>query len=339
MRDVLEHSTFVTSAVHDELIRWVQDILKNAGLEAVDVWGRFPPEGTVRSHLVLFPYRVGPEPKNLENSRGGSIMREDAYPSDRFGRVPPAWRELGKLMLRATEVIWPEAGQLDTPRRPQVLPFPLVENLPKPLQGWYEEHGHTKDGDPFVIEDDGDLYARPPSLGWKPGVGIWAHYIAVAGDAGRGVSDRTSDAPPLSLSALSALTVGIHMERTIKVELPAMPFDPKLNEFILAMYEGLDEVEHEEAGELKEQLGTVIEQLRSTASYNFSIIPMHDLSMHEFALLTQALQRPLQAVLNFRIVFTLGSLPDFRPAVVVSMRHARNGGSDRDQARRERRRR
>jgi hypothetical protein len=54
------------------------------------------------------------------------------------------------------------------------------------------------------------------------------------------------------------------------------------------------------------------------------VIPVHDLTMHEFALLTQALQRPLQAVLNFRLNFSFGDIPEFQPSTVVSMRYARN---------------
>ncbi len=318
----LAHSNHTTSAVHAELIRWVQDLLKDAGLEAVDVWGRFPPEGTVRSHLVLFPYRVGPEPTNLENARGASIMSNEAFPSDKVRRIPKPWRDLGMQLLEAAQLIFPEASQLDTPRRPYTMPFPKVDALPGPLRDWYHSQ-EPSEGESFVVTDGGQFYARPPTLGWRPGVSIWAHYIAVAGDAGRGVSDRTSDAAPLSLAALSALTVGIHMQRTIKVELPPMPFDPNLSDYLAALHQSLEGMEDEDARSLHDRMTDTLSALRSTGLYDFAVVPVHDLTMHEFALLTQALQRPLQAVLNFRLSFRLGDTPDFRPGTVVSMRNAR----------------
>lgn len=323
MKQILEHSARCTTLVHDEMIHWVSGLLKDARLEAVDVWGRFPPEGTVRSHLVLFPYRVGPEPKNLENARGASIMTREAFPSDKIGKVPPPWRNLGIQLLEAVNLLYPEAGQLDTPSRPAVVPFPRVADLPKPLQAWYRNED-PKAEDPFVLVDDGELYARPPSLRWKPGISIWAHYIAVAGDPGRGVSDRTSDAPPLSLGALSVLTVGIQLERNLKVELPPMPFSDQLRTYLIAVRDSLAEMGTDEAVALHGEMVKALEALTRTTTYDYAVLPVHDLSMHEFALLTQALQRPLQAVLNFKLNFQLGDIPEFQPSTVVSMRYARN---------------
>jgi len=323
MKSMLLHTSRVTNLVHDELIRWVGGLLKDAGLEAVDVWGRFPPEGTIRSHLVLFPYRVGPEPKNLENARGATLMTRDRYPSDKVGRVPTPWRNLGSTLMDIVNRMYPDAGQLDTPARPATLPFPFVDDLPKPLRDWYASKS-PEEAEPWVLEEDGDLYARPPALSWRPGVAIGTHYIAVAGDAGRGVSDRTSDAPPLSLAALSCLTVGIQVERVLKASLPPMPYPDDLKDFLLALREACKLMDNEEYHELGDQLEQNIADLEKVAEYSFGILPMHDLSMHEFALLTQALQRPLQAVLNFRLMFSFGDYPVFEPSSVVSFRYARN---------------
>jgi hypothetical protein len=322
---MLFHTSKVTGLVHDELIAWTSGLMRDSGLESVDVYGRFPPEGTVRSHLVLFPYRVGPEPKNLENSRGASIMTRDPFPSDRTHRVPEPWRELGRHLVDAMELLFPEAGQLDTPSRPNVMPFPLVDDLPGPLAEWYRSQS-PEDPDPFVVEDEGEAYARPPSLSWRPGVSLWAHYIAVAGDAGRGVSDRTSDAPPLSLAALAVLTVGIQTSRVLTVELPPMPFDPMLNDYLVAMKESLENHPRPEAAATYHAISEALATLHRTAKYDFGVVPVHDLNMHEFALLTQALQRPLQAVLNFRLMFQLGDMPQFGPGSVVSFRYARRKG-------------
>ncbi len=323
MKDTLKHTSKVTGLVHDQLITWTSGLMRDSGLESVDVFGRFPPEGTVRSHLVLFPYRVGPEPKNLENSRGASILTHDPFPSDKVGRVPTPWRNLGKQMLDAVALIFPETLSIDTPRRPNIMPFPRVKDLPKELGEWYAAED-PDEADPFVVTDDDERYARPPALHWRPGVSVWAHYIAVAGDAGRGVSDRTSDAPPLSLAALAVLTVGIQVDRVLEVELPPMPYDDRLRGYLTAMIDALGGMKKRpEAQRLCEELTETRAALDATATYKFGIVPVHDLNMHEFALLTQALQRPLQAVLNFRLAFSLGDGPVFQPSTVVSMRHAR----------------
>lgn len=326
MKEMLAHTNKITKLVHEELIRWTGEIMKDSGLEAVSVHGRFPPEGTVRSHLVLFPYRVGPEPKNLENSRGASIMTTDAFPSDKVQRVPGPWRDLGRHLVEAVNLLYPEVGYIDSPSRPHVMPFPRVEDLPKPLADWYANEDPKAD-EPFVLEDDGDRYARPPSLAWKPGVSLWAHYIAVAGDAGRGVSDKTNEAAPLSLAALAVLTVGIQTSRVLKVDLPPMPFSPKLNSYLVALRDSLETMSSPGAEASHAAISSALDQLHANANYSFGIVPVHDLNMHEFSLLTQALQRPLQAVLNFRMMFQLGDTPEFAPGSVVSFRHARRRGN------------
>lgn len=335
MNALYTHVSKVTGAVHETLIRWTGNLLKDSGLESVDVWGRFPPEGTVRSHLVLFPYRVGPEPKMLENAPGTSLMRIDSTRRERTTFIPTPWLELGRLLTLASERFYPEAGMVDTPRRPMVSPYPKLEDLPGPLREWYRSRADSDKA--WVVEDFGVAHCRPPAAFWKPGVTVMAHYLAVAGDPGRGVADRTSDAPPLSLSALSVLTVGIQVERQIAVELPPMPFDRDMDGYVNAVADALDELdESEEVEEGTEhphqqaaQLRTLLTELTSPAEVNFSVIPVHDLSMQEFALLTQALQRPLQAVLNFRLTFELGARVEFTPSATVSMRQARNSGGRR----------
>jgi hypothetical protein len=324
LQPMLEHTSKVTTLVHDELIRWVGGLLRDAGLEAVDVWGRFPPEGTVRSHLVLFPYRVGPEPKGLENARGASIMTQETLATDKVGKVPLPWRNLGRQLVDVVGLIFPEAGAIHNPTRGPVMPYPKVSALPKPLRAFYEAQDPTAE-DPWVVMDEGERYARPPSLRWRPGISVWAHYLAVAGDPGRGVADRTSDAPPLALAALSCLSVGIQVIRNLKVDLPAMPKPEGLPEFVQALIGSLREIGTEEAVAMIAPLEETIAQLGSVASYEFGVIPVHDLTMHEFALLTQALQRPLQAVLNFRLNFSFADLPEFGPSSVVSIPKPRQG--------------
>ena len=49
----------VMSNVHESVEDWARDLLRTAGLETIEIYGQFPPEGSVASHIVLFPYRMG----------------------------------------------------------------------------------------------------------------------------------------------------------------------------------------------------------------------------------------------------------------------------------------
>ena len=50
------------------------------------------------------------------------------------------------------------------------------------------------------------------------------------------------------------------------------------------------------------------------------IHPIHDLTNHEFALLMQALQKPLQAALNLQLRLHLAAQPLFTPSAAVQIR-------------------
>ena len=52
----LEYVSAVASSVHEEIEGWARNLLRDAGIETTEVYGQFPPEGSVASHIVLFPY-------------------------------------------------------------------------------------------------------------------------------------------------------------------------------------------------------------------------------------------------------------------------------------------
>lgn len=321
--NVFKHTAMVTTAVHDELISWARNLLIDAGLDVVDVHGRFPPEGTTRSHVVMFPYRVGPDPRMIDNSKMVSLFASPGRREARGLSVPPEWSDLGALMSRHLGTLYPDVSTPDPAKdaRRDTHPYPRIDTLPAPLKAWYEAQKDA--GDAWVIEADG-LRASPPSLTWRNGIIVGAYYLVMAGDPGRGTSAAsTSDTAPLSLAALSVLSMGIQAYRELTVELPERPVDERIFSFAEAFAASLalDE-EHAADGE---RLGQLAKVIGAKAVGRFQILPVHDLNNQEFALLTQALQRPLQAVLNIHLRIPVGAGATFGPSsqVVVSARNAK----------------
>jgi hypothetical protein len=310
-----KYAAAVTTAVHEELIRWAGRLLQDAGLEVVDVWGRFPPEGTVRSHLVLFPYRVGPEPKMIENASGGSLMvpREQIYKDS----VPDGWADLGGIINGAIQRLYPDSGTVnDRKWAASGSPYPRVVDLPKPMQAWYRHAESIEPEAGWIIRADEHERGRPPSIRWRPGIIITANYIAVTGDPGRGTTERTSDTAPLSLATLSVLATAVQIQRGIKVTLPAPPAPESLMSFLPALADSLEELGGDRE-ELAADLRALTKKLTSPEVSDVEVHPLHDLTNQEFALLTQALQRPLQAVFNLRIRFRFGAGPLFEPTAAL----------------------
>lgn len=311
-----KYAADVTTAVHEELIRWASRLLHEAGLEVIDVWGRFPPEGTVRSHLVLFPYRVGPEPVMLDNSQGASLMGR-VMNSVKRG-VPTSWDAMGNLVTAGVQRLYPDSGNMNDRKWASQSPYPVIDDLPDPIRDWYETAAKEEPEAGWVIELDEFKRGRPPSIKWRPGITITAHYIAVTGDPGRGTTERTSDTAPLSLATLSVLATAIQLERGVQVRMPPTPMPPLLRSFIPALADALDELggtREEIAAELRDHY----HKLTNPEEMHIDVMPLHDLSNQEFALLTQALQRPLQAVLNMRVRFRFGAGAMFEPTAAVKL--------------------
>lgn len=318
--NVYAHVAQVTREVHDGLMRWSRRVLMEAGYETVEVYGQFPPKGAVSSHIVLFPYRVGPEPKMMENAQGVSLLRGSDRHSDRSLFVPESWLELGTAIGNSLQTVYPEArpptGRAPTPRDPS--PFPALGGVPEPLRRWYEESKPGLDGEPWTVTDGHFVYARPPSLWWRPGITITARYIAVANEPGRGTEERTSASPPIALSALSVLAAGVQLERTLDVPLAPLPFPPELVTFVEAMAQSRELAGPDGVNEAA-RLRAAVKTIQEPAMAQVALIPVHDLTNHEFALLMQALQRPLQAALNVQIRLTLAGGPIFTPTSFVQV--------------------
>jgi hypothetical protein len=311
------HVANVTREVHDALMRWARRLLQEAGLESLEVYGQFPPVGTVASHLVLFPYRVGPEPKMVETSSGASLLGGRPLGSDRVNLVPRPWLELGAAFAACLQELFSLAPLVGHQRAPtgDLVPYPRLSTLPKPLQAWYLDAARGAPND-WLVDSEGMRFALPPALTWHPGIVVTARYIAVVGEPGRGTSERTSVSAPVSLSALSVLTAGLHMDNMLSVRLAPLPCEDILLRYGEALALCFDGGADPRAGRLTEALRAV----QRDDELPVQIHPIHDLTNHEFALLMQALQKPLQAALNLQLRLHLAAQPLFTPSAAVQIR-------------------
>ena len=105
----LEYISLVTSSVHDAVEGWARSLLRDAGIETTEVYGQFPPEGSVASHIVLFPYRLGTGDAQLARPRNTVkllLVSSSQLPSARTKTtiLPPVCRISGNIAVvtRAT---------------------------------------------------------------------------------------------------------------------------------------------------------------------------------------------------------------------------------------------
>lgn len=319
--NIWRHVATVSGDIHDALMRWARVLLQEAGLEEVEVYGQFPPQGTVSHHVVLFPYRVHPEPKVAENAPGLSLLGAPERVADRGAFVPPPWLALGGAITNALELVFPSVPARGTSRRPlDDVPFPLVDALPGALGAWYQARIAEPLAEPWWVQGQGGAYARPPALWWRPGLTVTTRYIAIAGEPGRGTAQRTSTSTPMSLRALSVLATGLHLERTVQVEMPPPPLPAGLDDFVLALADGLALMRAPNAVASADRLREALTGVNRVAHHTVEILPIHDLDNHEFALLMQALQRPLQPALNLCVQHPLGAAAVFSPGAGTDVR-------------------
>jgi len=301
-------------AAHSGLVAWSRALMRAAGLEAVEVYGRFPADGITSSYLVVFPYRLGPDPVIADYSRPANLLGVGDGGRGRSG-APGGWQALGGALERGLMEALPGAfrrGRAGAAPVPRV----LLGELPEALQGWYREQPSEAG---WIGGEGAEAAALLPSLVWRAGLQVTVFYVAIASDGGRGVNERTSVGPPAALGALSVLTSGIHLERSFETTLPSVTPPPALRGFAEALAASAPDA----AGGLRGAL----DRLDNPEPSEIAIQPMHDLGHQEFSALMQALQRPLQACLNLKISLTLAATPGFEPAALVRIHAGPRGRS------------
>lgn len=298
------HIAVTARELNEGLLSWARRLLVEAGLENLEVYGQMPAKGLTSSHLVFFPYRIGPEPKVQENAPGTSLLRPHVPLADPHPFVPALWQRLGAAIGEAQDALFPQSAD---PTRGRDSPlFPLTAALPAPLRAWYEGAGATDEG-PWALPSAEGPRARPASLSWRQGLSATARYIVLAHEPGRGTEDRTSASTPLALSALNVILAAVQLERSVEVSAPPLPLPEGLAGYVSALAESVSDPA------LAGRLAAAAEELVAPIRMEVNIVLIQDLNNRELIALMQALQRPLQTSLNMQVRYTLGSGPSFGP--------------------------
>ena len=298
----------VMSNVHESVEGWARDLLRTAGLETTEVYGQFPPEGSVASHVVLFPYRMGGADSQIATPyKELSLMGLRAHKGGVPG-MPMVWSKLGTLFTECIMEKYPKMTKGPHAGKPH--PSPPVDRLPQPLADWYNAQGDTGTGSSWVTKLGDDNYARLPSLTWVPGASIKVNYLAVVGEGARGTADRDA---PVAVQAMSVLTAGMQLQRGIEIRIPPPPFDRAILGFAKAIGEVLGDERVDEA--LVE-----LEDMDEDLYMPITLLPGNSLSNSDFTGLMQALQRPLQPTLHMAVSLSVGGTPSFTPGVNADVR-------------------
>jgi hypothetical protein len=303
----LEYVSAVASAVHEEIEGWARNLLRDAGIETTEVYGQFPPEGSVASHIVLFPYRIGTGDSQLSQPvRETSLLGKRAANSQ--GSVPHLWFEIGQLITKCIDTSYPKMSKGPFRGRPH--PAPSVDLLPPPLKEWYLAQGDSGKGDSWLTDIRGRKFARLPSLSWKGGLVLRFQYLVVVGEGARGTAERTA---PIAVRALSVFTAGAQMQRTLEVRIPPIPFAPMIPSYLEAVAASLPEEEDQLV------LQKAIKQLSRQITTQITLLPGSNLSNSDFTGLMQALQRPLQPTINLAIQLRVDGGPCLEPGINVDI--------------------
>lgn len=298
----------VMSNVHESVEGWARNLLRSAGLETTEVYGQFPPEGSVASHVVLFPYRMGGADSQIATPyKELSLMGLRAHKGGVPG-MPPVWGILGELFTECIMEKYPKMTKGPHAGKPH--PAPLVSRLPKPLADWYTAQQDTGTGSSWVTDMAGEKFARLPSLTWVPGASIKVNYLAVVGEGARGTADRDA---PVAVQSMSVLTAGMQLQRGIEVRIPPPPFDRSILGYATAVGEVLGD---DRVAEALVQLEDMDEDLYMP----ITLLPGNSLSNSDFTGLMQALQRPLQPTLHLAVSLSVGGTPSFTPGVNAAVR-------------------
>ena len=283
-------------AVHASMKQWARRILDRAGAEDVGVETVFP-EGDSPATLVVLPYRLTLWPKLVENASSISLLGANPRVAAQHG-VPSAWTLLAGQTTAILRDVFPRAKNKSGVE--VVLPNAPLSQLPKPIADWYD--AQPEDGDPaWTVSRGGDKAARLPTLGWMPGIKLRVHYLA----------QMAGGAPELTGAAglVSALTVGLHLDRSVEVERPPAPIDPRYIEMFRAIAASAPDTAAGEA------MSATIDSVAHTATHTLPVLPHEAPASDDFAEIMRTLRRPLQPTLLLQLQVPVAGFPEVLPAV------------------------
>lgn len=302
-----EYISEVMSSVHESIEGWTRDLLRHAGIETIEVYGQFPPEGSIASHVVVFPYRLS----GADSQIAAPYQEINLMGSRASGSQPgmhPMWGQLGKKITQCIMEKYPKVTK--GPHNGKPHPSPPVKALAKPLREWYKAQGDDQSTSSWVTLLGKMPHARLPSLVWVPGASLKLNYLVVIGEGARGTAEREA---PVAIQALSVLAAGMQLNRRINVRIPPPPFDRDIIPYARAVSEVLDD------GSMDPILAQ-LENLDEDVYLQVTLIPGNSLTNSDFTGLMQALQRPLQPTLHLSVSLSVGGLPRFTPGINADVR-------------------
>jgi hypothetical protein len=306
--NTLEHISTVSALVHEGLENWARGLLRDAGIETTEVYGTFPPEGTIASHIVLFPYRVGPAEAQISSATQiESLLGSRARNLAREGGIPSVWLDVGSAITEMVSEHFPRRGK-NARDRTIPHPNPPVSELPDGIRQWYEKQKDDGTENAWVTVRDGQANARLPSLAWEPPVTIRMQYLVVVGEGARGTADRSGVTAPIAVQTLSVLAAGLQMRRQLTLQIPPAPFDRDIIPFIKGVASVL-------GGDVAASLKEGVQSLNRKAIVTVTLLPGSNLTNADFTGLMQAMQRPLQPTLHLGVQMALGGAPIFAPGI------------------------
>ncbi len=284
-------------AVHDSMKAWAERIISRLGMPGITVQTTFP-DDPEENALVLLPYRLTLWPKLVENASPVSLLGANPRAAAQAG-VPEAWMRVAIELTQALREVFPRAKNKAGVE--VVMPNAPLSSLPKPLAAWYDaQPEEPTDGEPaWIVMRDGEKYGRLPTMSWMPGIKLRVHYLAqMAGEVGRSGA----------AGIVSALTVGLHLDRSIEVERPPAPLAPA--------YFGLMRAIAESASEpLSAAMTKDVEVIASSAIHTLPVLPHEAPQSDDFAEIMRTLRRPLAPTLLLQLQIPVAGHPEMLPAV------------------------
>lgn len=301
--NIYKHTLETTRLCHLRMLEWVREVLIRAGMDSVQVKGRFSEEDAAGPTVTVFPYQMGAWPKMVETSADIPMF---GVPPDSEGIVPKGWSRVASLLTECMVDVFP-VDKARGSRPARVRPVVPLKDLPTPLADWYREQGDDGSTKAWCVTGRRDtLSGRLPSMAWRRPLNIRQLFLVLANDTDEPSAMHAG--LPFGLSALSVILLGIQMEKTLAVQVPAVPAGDPLLRFIDAMAASIDD-------ERGEELKMLSEAVRSDYHTNIALLPFPDLPSDDSAEVMKALNKTLQPVVHLGVQLGVGGGPVFEPSV------------------------
>lgn len=287
-----------STAIHDGLLGWARERMRRAGFTGLECLGAFPAGARTDPQLVLFPYRVGPDPKLTDLNPTPMILGGEGE-QGRSSGAPSAWVDVASHLSRGLQELGVGVIRRPVPGAPPAMVRSGLQDLPPSIRAWYQQWGAD-----WLQEG----HARMPRLHWVGGIVLTIRYLAVA--VGQLPDHDPTRSAPLGIPTLTVLATAIYRERVFEAEMEAPDPPESLPHFVEALSTALEEKGKEE---LAKELRASLAATRSHYVQQVAIQPISDIGNQELAQMLQSLQQPLQAALTFQLRFSVGGELLFGP--------------------------